>query len=323
MHAALRPYFISSVALVGASVIAVTPVVTAPPDIHIANPAVQLTAAPMPIDFYGQVLERTLVNSVDLVREYVRTASTLIGIARTEPGLILRAVANPLFDLGLYAAAVQSFLRPLFSTVGATAVAARDIFGAVLNRSPIDLVNAIVDVPARIADGFLNGGETGIGLLSPFGGYLPGPLSFPAFAVFALEACDAGSRFSLNRKTDPVDATSTAAAPVNEPPTPGAATLTLDTTSSVTTDPTPAAHEPAPAEPSAAPQAEQGQDTAEAAIAKADTEIAKPYRAVRANHVKHAGGILDNIRKRVAERRTHADAGLSNASKHVRAGRTE
>ena len=196
--------------------------------------------------------------------------------------------------------------------------------GAISNHDPVDLVNAIVDIPARIADGVLNGGYPFEGgLLSPFGG----PLAYPELFIFYSFTNGpyhpfAGSRFGLNRKTDPVGATS--AAPVNEPPTTtGAATLTLDTTSSVTTDPTPAAHESAPAEPSAAPQAEQGQDTAEAAIAKADTETAKPDGAVRANHVKHAGGILDNIRKRVAERRTHADAGLSNASKHVRAGRTE
>jgi hypothetical protein len=44
MHAAMRPYATAGVALVGASVIAVSPIAP-PPDIRIANPAVSLTAA--------------------------------------------------------------------------------------------------------------------------------------------------------------------------------------------------------------------------------------------------------------------------------------
>ena len=45
MHAALRPYVTAGVALVGASVIAVTPIAPPAPVVHIANPAVRLAAA--------------------------------------------------------------------------------------------------------------------------------------------------------------------------------------------------------------------------------------------------------------------------------------
>ena len=45
MHAAMRPYATAGVAMVGASVIAVTPIAPSQPDIRIANPAVSLAAA--------------------------------------------------------------------------------------------------------------------------------------------------------------------------------------------------------------------------------------------------------------------------------------
>src|SRR5215211_2971413 len=44
MHAAVRPYVTAGAALVGASVIAVTPIAAPPPDIQVANPAVRLAA---------------------------------------------------------------------------------------------------------------------------------------------------------------------------------------------------------------------------------------------------------------------------------------
>jgi hypothetical protein len=45
MHSALRPYVTAGVALVGSSVIAVTPIAAPQPDIRVANPAVSLAAA--------------------------------------------------------------------------------------------------------------------------------------------------------------------------------------------------------------------------------------------------------------------------------------
>ena len=48
MTAAVRPFVTAGVALVGASVIAVTPIAPPPPDIRVANPAMRLTAAEVP-----------------------------------------------------------------------------------------------------------------------------------------------------------------------------------------------------------------------------------------------------------------------------------
>ena len=57
MHAAVRPYATAGVVLVGASVIAVTPIESAtPPDIRIANTAVQLTAVESAWAFYPRVV---------------------------------------------------------------------------------------------------------------------------------------------------------------------------------------------------------------------------------------------------------------------------
>ena len=45
MYASVRPFVTAGVALVGASVIAVTPIAPPLADIHVANPAMRLTAA--------------------------------------------------------------------------------------------------------------------------------------------------------------------------------------------------------------------------------------------------------------------------------------
>ncbi|MHA3019950.1 hypothetical protein ACXPWS_06715 [Mycobacterium sp. BMJ-28] len=59
MRLALRPYVTTGVALVGAGVIAVTPVTAPPPEIHL--PAVTLAANPV-VDAYAQLLQQTWTN---------------------------------------------------------------------------------------------------------------------------------------------------------------------------------------------------------------------------------------------------------------------
>lgn len=60
MRAALRPYVTAGVALVGASVITIAPIAATPPDVKIANPAVQLAASPF--DPYVTALVRARNN---------------------------------------------------------------------------------------------------------------------------------------------------------------------------------------------------------------------------------------------------------------------
>lgn len=330
MHAALRPYVTASVALVGASVIAVTPVAPTPLEMHIASPAVELTAAPKPLEFYGQVTLEALTNAAKVVGPYLRIPFSLIDIL-TEPVYFLHVVVSNLFNPVLIFNGAQTLISPVLNGIGATAVALKDVAGAISNHDPVDLAKAIVDIPARIADGVLNGGYPLFGVQGPQGflvngllSPLVGPLAYPQY--FLLYSFTNGpysptnkTRFGVDRNVDPVDSSSTPA-PVNEAPSPGTATVTLEATTVVAPDPTPADKDLAQAEGGASPEAVQAVEKADAATTPTDTEAGTPDRGLRANREGHP--VLDNIRKRIAERRAHAD-GPSSATKHVRAARSD
>ena len=74
MHTAVRPYATAGVALVGASVIAVSPIAPPAPTIHIAAPhvssaSVDLTAVVNPITTWVQVITTALTNAVLLAQD--------------------------------------------------------------------------------------------------------------------------------------------------------------------------------------------------------------------------------------------------------------
>jgi hypothetical protein len=60
MRKALHPYVVAAVAVTGASALALTPVIAAPPDIKIVNPEVRRTASPF--DVYRDAVEHVLAN---------------------------------------------------------------------------------------------------------------------------------------------------------------------------------------------------------------------------------------------------------------------
>jgi hypothetical protein len=62
MHAAVRPYATAGVALVGASVIAVSPIHPPLPDIQVHNPVAQLAALADPFQAYTQVFQEAVAN---------------------------------------------------------------------------------------------------------------------------------------------------------------------------------------------------------------------------------------------------------------------
>ena len=186
MHAAVRPYVTAGVALFGASVIAVTPVAPAPPDIRIATPVVQLMAAPNPIDFYPQVVQTTLNNAGTLLKGYLLVGYGLIQEAVTRPVPLLVSAFEVLFYPSIWSLGAKSAISPVLNGVGATGVALTDVVKAVQAFDPVDLFNAVVDIPARIADGVLNGGYPSgsglaVGLFTPGSLWLavPGPIGFP------------------------------------------------------------------------------------------------------------------------------------------------
>ena len=74
MHAAVRPYATATVALVGASVIAVTPIAPPPPDVHVANPAVRLAAdsgsiANVPVNLIEAILNIP-ANEIEAIQRF-------------------------------------------------------------------------------------------------------------------------------------------------------------------------------------------------------------------------------------------------------------
>ena len=66
MRKALRPYLTAGVAVVGASVLALAPVIATPPDVRVINPAVPQSAGP-------------LEDYVDTVREALANLEALLG----------------------------------------------------------------------------------------------------------------------------------------------------------------------------------------------------------------------------------------------------
>ena len=174
MHAAIRPYVTAGVALVGASVIAVAPVSpVAPSHIRGASPAVQLTAAPNPIVFYPQVAKDAVSNAGTLLQQYLTVPPALVEALVTQPIPTLVSTLRVFTNPGPYLFVPASLISPIVSGIGATVVAFADVITALVAGNATDFFNAVVDIPARIADGVLNGGYPTSGALPiSFGGIL-------------------------------------------------------------------------------------------------------------------------------------------------------
>jgi hypothetical protein len=132
MQAALRPYVTAGVALVGASVIAVTPVTVPPTAIEVRDTAVQLSALTNPIDIFrpvfeqalenaqtvGQaiaanpapILEQILANQLGNIGSIGQGLAAQIGVIPQLPELLGDTVANELANLGDLAGLGQTFL---------------------------------------------------------------------------------------------------------------------------------------------------------------------------------------------------------------------
>ncbi len=224
MHAAIRPYVTAGVALVGASVIAVAPVSpVAPSHIRSASPAVQLTAAPNPIVFYPQVAKDAVSNAGTLLQQYLTVPPALVEALVTQPIPTLVSTLRVFTNPGPYLFVPASLISPIVSGIGATVVAFADVITALVAGNATDFFNAVVDIPARIADGVLNGGYPASGALPiSFGGILtpfidsgpvfiafPGPIGLPILIAMSI----------LNGIPSSIRS-----AHVDEPPTPGTAT---------------------------------------------------------------------------------------------------
>lgn len=191
MFAAVRPCLSAGVALVGASVIAVAPISPPPVKTTVASPAVQLAAIPSPLQLYPQVLETTLANvdshfkyyfsqpfpiitaTLENYAQAFEDAVTALQFGRSDEFFVSvgRIVLQPLRTITLATGALLfesvlgglgedlfgAAIGPLLNGIAATGLAIADVFEAITTFDVIGLANAVINIPARIIDGVLNG----------------------------------------------------------------------------------------------------------------------------------------------------------------------
>lgn len=214
MESRLRPYATAGIALVGASVIAISPVAPPLPDVTIANPSVNLSAAIDPftpwidalenaggnleglVDSWAQapfpVLQQVIANQLgylselpdfELIVDQFLTNLQAGAEAPFAPDLagsvdpahaalfellpvlgVLPADLQPLIDFS--ASPLSGVLLGLVGPVVAPLLALSASVGAIVNNltgAEPDLgaaFNTLVNIPATMADAFLNGGQT-------------------------------------------------------------------------------------------------------------------------------------------------------------------
>ena len=167
MHAAVRPYFTGGIALVGASVIAVSPIAPPLPDIHLPNPA-QVAAS---VELAAFVNPFTTL--VDVIQTSINNLSTTGGQVLADPFPVLQQLgvnqqgfANTLGTAaqGL-ANAIAASTLPASLQTALGQVAAGDITGAVstlnnaLTTAGLGLVIPLLPVlaiPSQMAQNLLN-----------------------------------------------------------------------------------------------------------------------------------------------------------------------
>jgi hypothetical protein len=150
MQLALRPYITTGIAIVGASVIAVAPIVPTPTEIQIPNPAVQVD------------------RGVELTANEIEAAVNQIIFGVTSLGVRVATLPAPLLAplLGVDTKTASTLLAlgalglagPLISGPGAIGTAIQDVVNQLGSFDIAALINALIQAPATIIAGFVNGG---------------------------------------------------------------------------------------------------------------------------------------------------------------------
>src|SRR5258705_9864875 len=105
MHAAIRPYASGGIALVGASVIAVSPIAPPLPDIHLPNPA-RVAAS---VELAAATLAATPPSYAQVLQEAVANAQALLNTIAANPTPILsKIVANQTITIQNLTTALQT-----------------------------------------------------------------------------------------------------------------------------------------------------------------------------------------------------------------------
>lgn len=167
MNLALRPYVTTGVAIVGASVIAVAPIVPTPTEIQIPNPAVQVESA---VRLAANEIEDA-VNALAFAG-----ANVLVSLAKLPAPLVAQLLGiPPTAAQALLAGSALGLSGPLIGGIGAGGAAIQDIVDSLGSFDLTTIINALIGAPATLIGGIVNG-EIGpdVGQL-----LLPG-LPFPA-----------------------------------------------------------------------------------------------------------------------------------------------
>ncbi len=216
MQIKIRRYVTAGVALVGASVIAVAPLHPQTADVvRPASHAVQLAAVPSPFEVYSEVAERTAENVANLAEAYFADPFPITGATIDNQLADLVDAAAALGDgdgSAAFASVVDAIIEPLripgawnaalddkinmeygewamfmvfgsaIAGFGAAFLALQDVFEAAAAFDLIGVVNAVVNIPALIIDGILNG------VVRIGAGFLPGGLLSTGYADGPVEA---------------------------------------------------------------------------------------------------------------------------------------
>ena len=220
MAAQVRPVLHSTVAALVVGCVGVHPVATAAEvDHRSTQQAVQLAAVPSPFQVYPRVFGEASRNATELLAEYfddpfpilrVTAGNQAAALADAGEALVagdfeaavaaaIEVVAQPFISIGaaisyvsdrpgLLTYPLQAAAALLYNGVVATGEALWDIVEAAFEFDVVGVVNAVLNVPAIIADGVLNGRYS-----EAIGGYLPGlltvgdwVLSAPGLASFLI-----------------------------------------------------------------------------------------------------------------------------------------
>jgi len=149
MQAALRPYVTTGIAIVGASVIAVAPIVPTPTEIHIANP---VTVVDRGVQLTANEIEDA-VNQLAFVG-----AQVLVSIAKLPAPVVaqLLGVPVPAAEL-LLAGGALGLSGPLIGGIGAGGAAIQELVDQLGSGDLAALINALIGAPATLIDGVVNG----------------------------------------------------------------------------------------------------------------------------------------------------------------------
>lgn len=168
MNLALRPYVTTGIAIVGASVIAVAPIVPTPTEIQIPNPTVQLDRA---VRLAANEIEDA-VNALAFAG-----ANVLVSLAKLPAPLVAQLLGiPPAAAEALLAGAALGLSGPVIGGLGAGGTAIQDIVNQLGSFDLAAIINSLIGAPATLIDGVVNGNygpDVGQLLLSG--------LPFPAF----------------------------------------------------------------------------------------------------------------------------------------------